>query len=107
GVPGGSAGGVPGGGVTPEPALAPGGSTAVQEPRPAESAPRPAAPASGAGAPGVAAGGVVGGAVMGGMGAGGQQGGDKEHKSKVRVTGATEALLGKPKKAAPPILGED
>ncbi len=44
-------------------------------------------------------------APMGG-GAGGQQGGDKEHKSKVRLAGSTEEVFGKPKKTAPPVVGE-
>jgi hypothetical protein len=48
---------------------------------------------------------MMGGAPMGG--AGGQQGGDKEHKSKVRIAGSTEDLLGKPKKSAPPVVGQD
>ena len=47
---------------------------------------------------------MMGGAPMGG---GGQQGGDKDHKSKVRIAGSAEELLGKPKKTAPPVLGED
>jgi len=87
-----------------------GGFTAVQEPHPVDSgATRPAAAA--AAAPGgaqsggqPAGGGMMGGAPMGG--AGGQQGGDKEHKSKVRIAGSAEELLGKPKKTAPPVLGE-
>ncbi|MBB5954886.1 uncharacterized protein YukE [Saccharothrix tamanrassetensis] len=111
GVPGGgvAGGGVPGGSPAPETRLAPGGSTAVQEPRPSEAGPRPAAAAAGGGgaAHGGVAGGMVGGGMMGGMGAGGQQGGDKDHKSKVRITGTTEELFGKPKKTAPPIVGED
>lgn len=50
--------------------------------------------------------------MMGGMGmmggaGGGQQGGDKEHKSKVQLAGSTEQVFGKPKKSAPPVLGED
>ncbi len=109
---GGGGGGVPGGSTpTPEPQLAPGGSTMVQEPKPSEAGVRPAAAAAGGGggahgaAPG--GGGMMGGGMMGGMGAGGQQGGDKEHKAKVRLTGSTEELLGKPKKTAPQVLGED
>lgn len=88
-----------------------GGSTAVQEPHPVESgAVRPAAAAAGGG--GAAAGGQqpAGGGMMGGApmgGGGGQQGGDKEHKSKVRIAGSTEDLFGKPKKTAPPVLGQD
>ncbi|CCH35113.1 hypothetical protein BN6_78950 [Saccharothrix espanaensis DSM 44229] len=119
GTPG---GGTPGGGVggggsvpasaTPEPQLAPGGAAMVQEPQPSEAAPRPAATAGGGGGgptTGAAGGGMAGG-MMGGMagaGAGGQQGGDKEHKSKVRITGTTEELFGKPKKTAPQVVGED
>jgi hypothetical protein len=38
---------------------------------------------------------------------GGQQGGDKEHKSKQRLTGSIDDLLGKPKKAAPKVIGDD
>ncbi|MGM1059065.1 WXG100 family type VII secretion target [Saccharothrix sp. Mg75] len=122
GAPGGGGGGVPGGGGgvpagggvpggdAPE-RMSPGGSTGVSEPGPAEPAPRPAAAAASTGpaGPGGAAGaGVVGGGVMGGMGAaGGQQGGDKEHKAKVRLAGSTEELFGRPKKSAPPVLGED
>ncbi|MEU7479342.1 hypothetical protein AB0A63_25370 [Lentzea sp. NPDC042327] len=45
--------------------------------------------------------------MMGAMGGGGQQGGDKEHKSKHRLTGSVEDVLGKPKKAAPKVIGED
>ncbi|WP_367134875.1 WXG100 family type VII secretion target [Saccharothrix sp. HUAS TT1] len=106
GVPGGG-GGLPGGGSAPQ--MQPGGSTGVSEPHPAEPGPRPAAAAAGpSGAPAGAGGaGVVGGGMMGGMGAGGQQGGDKEHKSKVQLAGSTEQVFGKPKKSAPPVLGED
>ncbi|MEU4764821.1 hypothetical protein AB0H12_16335 [Actinosynnema sp. NPDC023794] len=110
GVPGGG-GGVPGGGIpggeSPE-RMQPGGSTGVSEPRPAEPGPRPAAAAAG-GPSGPAAGGagMMGAGMMGGMGAGGQQGGDKEHKSKVQLAGSTEQVFGKPKKSAPPVLGED
>jgi hypothetical protein len=50
---------------------------------------------------------MMGAGMMGGMGAGGQQGGDKEHKSKVQLAGSTEQVFGKPKKSAPPVLGED
>ena len=112
GVPGGG-GGLPGGGGIPggESAerMQPGQSTGVAEPRPVESGPRPAAAAAG-GPSGPAAGGagMMGAGMMGGgMGAGGQQGGDKEHKSKVQVAGSTEQVFGKPKKSAPPVLGED
>ena len=49
--------------------------------------------------------------MMGGMpmmgGGGGQQGGDKEHKPRQRLTGSIDDLLGKPKKAAPKVIGED
>ena len=87
-----------------------GGFTAVQEPHPVDSgAVRPAAAAS-AGGGGAATGGQpMGGGMMGGapMGGGGQQGGDKEHRSKVRLAGSTEDVLGKPKKTAPPVLGDD
>ncbi|WP_309117504.1 hypothetical protein [Saccharothrix sp.] len=110
GVGGGSVpGGVPGG--SPAERLGSGGFTTVQEPRPSEAAPAPAAAAGGGGrggAPGGAGMGMMGGGMMGAaMGAGGQQGGDKEHKSKFRITGTTEELLGKPKKTAPQVLGED
>ncbi|MCC8244487.1 WXG100 family type VII secretion target [Saccharothrix luteola] len=110
GVPGGG-GGVPGGipgGESPE-RMQPGGSTGVSEPRPAEPGPRPAAAAAAGGPSGPAAGGagMMGAGMMGGMGAGGQQGGDKEHKSKVQLAGSTEQVFGKPKKSAPPVLGED
>ena len=47
------------------------------------------------------------GGMMGGMAPGGQQGGDKEHKPKQRITGSIDDLLGKPKKAAPKVIGED
>jgi uncharacterized protein YukE len=114
-VGGGVGGGSVGGGVGSAPAAAQqgptqsGGYTAVQEPRLVDSgAPRPAAAAAGGG--GSAPGGQpVGGGMMGGapMGGGGQQGGDKEHKSKVRIAGSAEELLGKPKKSAPPVLGQD
>ncbi|MEO6082224.1 MAG: hypothetical protein ABIQ18_03875 [Umezawaea sp.] len=108
-------GGSVGGGAGEAPAAAQqgptqsGGYMAVQEPHPVDSgATRPAAAAAGGGgaAPGgqPAGGGMMGGAPMGG---GGQQGGDKEHKSKVRIAGSAEELLGKPKKTAPPVLGED
>jgi uncharacterized protein YukE len=121
-VGGGSAGSVGGGsgsvgggvgGGTPAPAPAPmghGGSTTVQEPGHLDQATRPAAAAAGGapgGAPGGAAGGGMGGGMMGGGAGGGQQGGDKEHKSKFRLTGSPEELLGKPKKTAPPVVGED
>lgn len=117
GVPGGG-GGVPGGGVpgggglsggAPAEQMQPGGSTGVSEPRPVESTPRPAAAAAAAGPAGAAAGGagMMGAGMMGGMGAGGQQGGDKEHKSKVQLAGSTDQVFGKPKKSAPPVIGED
>ncbi|GAB2994769.1 WXG100 family type VII secretion target [Saccharothrix stipae] len=117
GVPGGGGGGVPGGGVPsgggmpagdPAERMQQGGSTGVSEPRPAESGPRPAAAAAaGPSSPAVGGAGMMGGGMMGGMGAGGQQGGDKEHKSKVQLAGSTEQVFGKPKKSAPPVLGED
>ncbi|MEU7525819.1 hypothetical protein AB0A74_08815 [Saccharothrix sp. NPDC042600] len=110
----GGGGGVPGGGLpggSPAERLGSGGYTTVQEPRTSEAGPAPAAAAaSGGGRGGAPAGagmGMMGGGMMGGMGAGGQQGGDKEHKSKFRITGTTEELLGKPKKTAPQVLGED
>ena len=111
GVPGGG-GGVPGGGGIPGGAAAermqPGGSTTVAEPHSAEPAPRPAAAAAGApSGPAAGGAGMMGGGMMGGMGAGGQQGGDKEHKSKVQLAGSTEQVFGKPKKSAPPVLGEE
>ncbi len=112
GAAGGGGGGVPGGGGMPggEPVerMQPGGSTGVSEPRPVESAPRPAAAAAaGPSAPVAGGAGMMGAGMMGGMGAGGQQGGDKEHKSKVQLAGSTEQVFGKPKKSAPPVLGED
>ena len=111
---GGVGGGGVGGGVGNAPAapapMSPGGSTTIQEPGRQDSAVRPAA-AAGGGAPGGGAGGAAGGGMMGGGmmggGAGGQQGGDKEHKSKFRLTGSTEEVFGKPKKTAPPVVGED
>ncbi|PSL54758.1 hypothetical protein B0I31_106274 [Saccharothrix carnea] len=111
GVPGGG-GGVPGGGGLPggDPAerMQPGGSTGVSEPRPVEPGARPAAAAAaGPGGPAAGGAGMMGAGMMGGMGAGGQQGGDKEHKSKVQLAGSTEQVFGKPKKSAPPVLGED
>ncbi|MEU5694323.1 hypothetical protein [Actinosynnema sp. NPDC020468] len=99
-----AAGGVP----AEQNPLQQGGSTAVAEPKPGE--PAQGRPAAAAAAPGgAAAAGMGGGGIMGGMGAGagGQQGGDKEHKSKVRLASSPEALLGAPKKTAPPTLGED
>ncbi|GGU63385.1 WXG100 family type VII secretion target [Lentzea flava] len=89
-----------------------GGATGVSEqPPPSEKggAAAPAAAAAGGrsgGAPGGAA--MMGGMapMMGGMG-GGQQGGDKEHKPKQRLTGSIDDLLGKPKKAAPKVIGDD
>ncbi|MFD4644091.1 WXG100 family type VII secretion target [Lentzea sp. NPDC058436] len=90
-----------------------GGATGVAEQVP------PADRGAGAGQAAAAAGGRSGaasggmGGMMGGMapmmGAmGGQQGGgDKEHKSKQRLTGSIEDLLGKPKKAAPKSIGDD
>ncbi|TWP46395.1 hypothetical protein FKR81_36265 [Lentzea tibetensis] len=100
-----------GGSSAPEPPMQPGGSTAVQEPAPAEPAARPAAAAAGAPAGGSGAG--AGGGMMGGMapmmggGMGQQQGGDKEHKRKQQLTGSVDDLLGKPKKASPKVIGED
>ncbi|MFC0066171.1 WXG100 family type VII secretion target [Umezawaea endophytica] len=116
GSAGGSVGGGSVGGVGSAPAAAEhgptqsGGFTAVQEPHPADSgAVRPAAAAAGGGGGAASGGQPMGGAMMGGapMGGGGQQGGDKEHKSKVRLAGSTEDVLGKPKKSAPPVLGQD
>lgn len=103
--------GVGGGAAAPSGPTQPGGSTGVQDqPHPGQAgAVRPAAAAAGGGGGG-APGGAAGGAMMGGMpmgGAGGQQGGDKEHKSKIRIAGSTEDLLGKPKKSAPPVVGQD
>ncbi|MFE9744857.1 WXG100 family type VII secretion target [Saccharothrix saharensis] len=115
GVPGGGVpgGGVPGGGGIPggEAAerLQPGGSTGVSEPRPVEPGARPAAAAAAgpSGPPAAGGAGMMGAGMMGGMGAGGQQGGDKDHKAKVQLAGSTEQVFGKPKKSAPPVLGED
>ncbi|GAA3841688.1 hypothetical protein GCM10022243_05130 [Saccharothrix violaceirubra] len=108
GVPGGAVGGgVASSADAPQP-LEQGGATAVAEPRPEQ--PRPAVAAAGAPAPTTAATGGMGMGMGGGMigaGAGGQQGGDKEHKSKYALSGTSEALLGKPKKTAPPVLGDD
>ncbi|WP_033436741.1 WXG100 family type VII secretion target [Saccharothrix sp. NRRL B-16314] len=113
GVPGGGGGGVPGGvagGGAPE-RMQQGGSTAVAEPHPVEQGARPAAAAAAgpSGTPSAGGGaGMMGGmGMMGGAGAGGQQGGEKEHKSKVQLAGSTEQVFGKPKKSAPPVLGED
>jgi uncharacterized protein YukE len=117
---GGGGGGVGAGGVgsVGAPAAQPqpmqfGGATGVSEqPPPAEkgAGAAPAAAAAG-GRPGGASGGMGGGmGMMGGMmggGAGGQQGGDKEHKPKQRLTGSIDDLLGKPKKAAPKVIGDD
>jgi uncharacterized protein YukE len=118
GMPGGGGGGVPGGGGgvpggvpggdAPD-RMQQGGSTAVSEPRPLDQGARPAAAAAGPSGP---ASGGAGAGMMGGMGmmggaGGGQQGGDKEHKSKVQLAGSTEQVFGKPKKSAPPVLGED
>ncbi|MBM7859732.1 WXG100 family type VII secretion target [Lentzea nigeriaca] len=63
-------------------------------------------PGGAPGGAGMMGGGMMGGGMMGGMG-GGQQGGDKEHKSKQRLTGSIDDLLGKPKKAAPKVIGDD
>ncbi|RAS68751.1 type VII secretion system (Wss) protein ESAT-6 [Lentzea atacamensis] len=115
---GGGAGGVgsvgaPAASATPPPQMQFGGATGVSEqPPPAEKggAAAPAAAAAGGrpgGAPGGA--GMMGGMpMMGGMmGGGGQQGGDKEHKPRQRLTGSIDDLLGKPKKAAPKVIGDD
>ncbi|MFD1150715.1 hypothetical protein ACFQ3T_26595, partial [Saccharothrix hoggarensis] len=59
----------------------------------------PAAPVGGAG--------MMGAGMMGGMAGAPQQGGDKDHKAKVQLAGSTEQVFGKPKKSAPPVLGED
>jgi uncharacterized protein YukE len=88
-----------------------GGATGVAEQPPPPERGAGAAPAAAAagGRPGAAPGGMGGMPMMGGMmgGAGGQQGGDKEHKSKQRLTGSIDDLLGKPKKAAPKVIGDD
>lgn len=90
-----------------------GGATGVAEQPPPVEKGAGAAPAAAAagGRPGGASGGMGGGMpMMGGMmggGAGGQQGGDKEHKPKQRLTGSIDDLLGKPKKAAPKVIGDD
>ncbi|ACU40373.1 WXG100 family type VII secretion target [Actinosynnema mirum] len=88
--------------------LQPGGYSAVTE-QGGGAATRTAAAAGagGAGAAGGAGGmGMMGGGMMGGA-PGGQQGGEKEHKSKFRLTGTIEEVYGKPKRSAPPVLGED
>ena len=119
---GGGGGGV-GGGVgsvgAPAASAAPpqpmqfGGATGVSEqPPPPEkgAGAAPAAAAAGGRAGGAAGGaGMMGGGMMAPMmgGAGGQQGGDKEHKPRQRLTGSIEDLLGKPKKAAPKVIGDD
>lgn len=111
GVGGGMGGGVPSTPAAPAAQMSPGGSTTIQEPGRQESGVRPAAAATGGGLGGgggsAVGGGMMGGGMMGGAGAGGQQGGDKEHKSKFRITGSTEEVFGKPKKTAPPVVGED
>lgn len=88
-----------------------GGATGVAEPAPPPEKGAAAAPAAAAagGRSGGAPGGMMGGMMpmMGGMAGGGQQGGDKEHKPKQRITGSIDDLLGKPKKAAPKVIGED
>jgi uncharacterized protein YukE len=112
-VGGGAAlGSASGGAAAPSSPTQPGGFTGIQDQtHPEQGAARPAAAAAGGGGGGGGApGGAAGGAMMGGApmgGAGGQQGGDKEHKSKVRIAGSTEDLLGKPKKSAPPVVGQD
>ncbi|WP_157767934.1 WXG100 family type VII secretion target [Actinosynnema pretiosum] len=88
--------------------LQPGGYSAVAE-QGGGPATRTAAAAGGggAGAAGGAGGmGMMGGGMVGGA-PGGQQGGEKEHKSKFRLTGTIEEVYGKPKRSAPPVLGED
>lgn len=115
---GGGGGGVGAGGVgsVGTPAAPPqptqfGGATGVSEqPPPAEkgAGTAPAAAAAGGrpgGAPGGA--GMMGMPMMGGMMGGNQQGGDKEHKPRQRLTGSIDDLLGKPKKAAPKVIGDD
>jgi uncharacterized protein YukE len=117
---GGGGGGVGAGGVgsVGAPAAQPqpmqfGGATGVSEQPPPPEKGAGAAPAAAAagGRPGGASGGMGAGmGMMGGMmggGAGGQQGGDKEHKPKQRLTGSIDDLLGKPKKAAPKVIGDD
>ncbi|WP_053733123.1 WXG100 family type VII secretion target [Nocardia sp. NRRL S-836] len=113
---GGAVGGVGGVGGVGAPAAAQqmqfGGATGVSETAPpAEQGAAAAGASAGAGGrSGAAPGGgqMMGGMapMMGGMG-GGQQGGDKEHKSKQRLSGSIDDLLGKPKKAAPKVIGED
>ncbi|MFS8101562.1 hypothetical protein LFM09_31000 [Lentzea alba] len=116
--PGGGGGGVGGGvGSLGAPAAAAqqpmqfGGATGIAEPGPPpeKGGAAGAAPAAAGGRSGAAGGaGMMGGGMMGGMAGGaGQQGGDKEHKSKQRITGSIDDLLGKPKKAAPKVIGED
>ncbi|GAA2663975.1 MULTISPECIES: WXG100 family type VII secretion target [Actinosynnema] len=109
---GGGGGGVP---LGPAPGaggsqgqLQPGGYSAVAEQGAGGAAARTAAAAGGgAGAAGGMGGmGMMGGGMMGGA-PGGQQGGEKEHKSKFRLTGTIEEVYGKPKRSAPPVLGED
>ncbi|MCK2236891.1 MULTISPECIES: hypothetical protein [unclassified Crossiella] len=105
---GGSVGG--GAGAAPAAPLAPGGAAAaVQGPAASPMAAAAAAGPIGPGAGAPAAGGMGGMMPMGGMmgGGGGGQGGDQEHKSKTRVTASSSELFGKPKKAAPPVIGED
>ncbi len=100
-------GGVDGAAAAQQGPLQHGGSTAVQEPRPVDTgAPRPAAAAAGGGGA-APSGQPMGGGMMGGAPMGGQQGGDKEHRPKVRLAGSAEEVLGKPKKSAPPVLGQD
>ncbi|MCO1576460.1 hypothetical protein M8C13_11940 [Crossiella sp. SN42] len=104
------AGGSLGGAASAPPAPPPGGAAAaVQGP---SASPQPAAAAAGPMGPGAGAppaGGMGGMMPMGGMmgAGGGGQGGDQEHKSKTRVTASSTELFGKPKKAAPPVIGED
>ncbi len=111
---GGVGGGVAGVGGVGAPAAAQqmqfGGATGVSETLPPAAQGAAAAPAAaGAGGrAGASPGGapMMGMAPMGAMG-GGQQGGDKEHKPKQRLSGSIDDLLGKPKKAAPKVIGED
>lgn len=104
--------GAPAAAATPPP-MQFGGATGISEqPPPPEkgAGAAPAAAAAGGRAGGAAAGaGMMGGGMMAPMmgGAGGQQGGDKEHKPKQRLTGSIDDLLGKPKKAAPKVIGDD
>ncbi|MFD4676993.1 hypothetical protein ACFWNN_45270 [Lentzea sp. NPDC058450] len=105
--------GAPAAAAAPEQPMQFGGSTGVAEQVPPAQqgggAGQAAAAAAGRSGAVPAGGGMMGGMapMMGAMGGGGQQGGDKEHKSKQRLTGSIEDLLGKPKKAAPKTIGDD